>query len=128
VILKLVKMKLRRRKIMYCQKCGTDMSGFTVCPVCGNEQRIYGQERQAEGRGIKIVRKAAEFGGSIIAGTIEEVLDASIRTAGARAQKKVNKSTIKATHKVLVKMNLEKKTLGDRVHDMKKKRKKKRKK
>lgn len=113
---------------MYCQKCGTDMSGSTVCPVCGNEQKLCIQEKQPESWGVKALRKAAEFGGNVIVGVCEEVLDASLHAAGASVQKKVNKTTIKATHKVLVKMNLEKKTLGDRVHDMKKKRKKKRKK
>lgn len=102
---------------MYCQKCGTNMGTNEICLGCGNEQRMpyveKAERREIQGR----MKKVAEIGGVIVEIALENALDTSIRAAGLKVQKKVNKRTIEMTHKALVKMKLEKKTLRDRMNN-----------
>lgn len=110
---------------MYCQRCGSEMGGCKTCPVCGNEQKVsWADKMGGESKIMKCMRNAAEAGVSIVKGVLKGVIETSIQSAVYGMQNTVNKETDKAVHDMLVKMKLEKKTLGERMQDVKRKKRK----
>lgn len=105
---------------MYCQVCGEKMDYTEICPVCGNDQQRIRErwlEEDTDQADESITGQVVNSGGRVAEIVLENLSCALIDWTKGKCQEKWNRKTADVTHRLLVKMKLEKKTLRDRMKD-----------
>ena len=99
---------------MYCKKCGKEISDDSAfCTICGADQTIIleGKQHQNATGAKKIIEELGGVVGTAAIEVAKEIVSDGINTSSKALKKKGGK----VVHKGLVKIGLQKETVGDKA-------------